>query len=93
MRARRHQKLVRDLEQLARLAPGGGADRPIEIASPAQVEVMARGPCPLCGGSLRLDEHAAETVGGARLRIARVACTTCGARRSIYFRLATPMPC
>jgi hypothetical protein len=79
---------VRDLDGLARLEQGGSPERPIEIASPAQVDVMAGArACPLCGGPLRLEEHAARTLGGTRLRVARVACTACGKRRSIYFRL------
>jgi hypothetical protein len=86
--ARAHAKIVRDLERLARLAPGGAADRPIAIVSPAQVEVMAAArPCPLCRGSLRVDEHVALTSGGVRLRVARVACTACGSRRAVYFAL------
>jgi hypothetical protein len=88
-RTRTHGKLARDLDRLARLAPGGAPDRPLPIASPAQVEVIAGArPCPLCDGALRVEDHAAETVGGVRLRIARVVCTACGVRRSVYFTLA-----
>jgi hypothetical protein len=32
-------------------------------------------------------EHAAETIDGVRLRVARVTCTACGTGRAIYFRL------
>ncbi len=88
-RARTHEKLVRDLDRLARLAPGGTPARPIEIASPAQVDVIAQAaPCALCGGTIRLEEHAAETVDGVRLRVARITCAACGTRRALYFRLA-----
>ena len=84
---------MRDLEKLARLEPGGAPDRPLAIESVAQVEVMAtRPPCPLCQGSVRLVEHAAETVAGVRLRVARVACTLCGVARARYFRLDEPAP-
>ena len=87
-RGRAQLKLVRDLERLARLAPGGAADRPIAVVSPAQVEVMAEArPCPLCQARLRLEEHAAATVDGARVRVARLACIACGTKRQIYFRL------
>ena len=88
-RARAHATLVRDLEQLALLAPGGSPQRPIDVASPAQVEpiVLAK-PCPLCEGSLRLEDHAAETVDGVRLRIAAVRCVQCAVHRRLYFRLA-----
>ena len=79
---------VRDLERLAKLAPGGAPDRAIEIDTPPLVDLMAVAhPCPLCAGSLRLDEHAAETIEGVRLRVAHVTCTGCGVARAIYFRL------
>jgi hypothetical protein len=82
---RRH---VRDLDRLARLAPGGAPDRPLEVDTPPLVDVIAAAtPCPLCAGSFRLDEHAAETIDGVRLRVARVTCTSCGIDREIYFRL------
>lgn len=81
-----------DLERLARLQPGGAPDRPLEIASPAQVEVIAeRTPCPLCGATLALREHAQETVSGERLRVARLACTSCGVPRAVWFRLLEPL--
>jgi hypothetical protein len=87
-RGRAHEKLVRDLERLARLEPGGAPDHPIDVVSPAQVDVMAEArPCPLCQGSLRLLEHTAATVDGVRLRVAHLACTACGVRRQMYFRL------
>jgi hypothetical protein len=82
-------KLARDLDKLAAHAPGGSPERALEIASPSEVEVQARStPCPICGGELRLEEHAAETLGGVRLRVARMVCTRCRAPRAIYFRLA-----
>lgn len=83
---------MRDLERLARVEPGGSPDRPIEIDTPAIVEVRALAkPCPLCQGPLRLEEHAAVEIDGARLRVAAVACTQCGVQRSLYFRLAGAM--
>jgi hypothetical protein len=90
-RRREQQRLVRDLEQLARLEPGGAPDRPLPVASPAQVDVQAEvRPCPLCGGSLRLEQHAAATVAGVRLRVARTVCVMCGVKRRLYFRLTEP---
>jgi len=87
-RARDHGRLVRDLERLARLEPGGAPDRPLDVESPSQVEVMAAGrPCPLCKGTLRLEEHAAATVGTRCLRVAHLRCTGCRVQRSLYFRL------
>lgn len=82
-------KLARDLDKLAAHAPGGSPERPIVIDSPSEVEVRARStPCPICRGELRVGEHAAETIGGARLRVARVTCSVCRASRAIYFELA-----
>jgi hypothetical protein len=92
-RARVHAQLVRDQERLARLQPGGAPERPVPVESPTQVDVIAvASPCPLCGGTLRLDEHAAETLAGVRLRVARVVCTACGTRRAFYFRLVDRTP-
>lgn len=85
-------KLARDLEKLADLAPGGSPARPLEIDSPSEVEVRAQSmPCPVCGGALRVLEHTAELLAGARLRVARGACARCGRPRAIYFRLASTM--
>ena len=93
MRAREHAKLAQDVERLARLEPGGAPERPIVVESPAAVDVIATArPCPLCGGSLHLEEHAAEAIDGVRLRVARLACAACGVRRVRYFRLDVPLP-
>ena len=82
---RRH---VRDLDRLARSAPGGAPDHPLLIDTPPLVDVQAEAtPCPLCTGSFRLVEHAADTIDGVRLRVARVMCTTCGIPRAMYFKL------
>jgi hypothetical protein len=86
--ARAAEKLGRERERLARLEPGGAADRPIDVVSASIVESMARaGACPRCEGPVNVDEHAARTVEGRRLRIARVRCPRCGAGREIYFRI------
>jgi hypothetical protein len=92
IRSRAHEALVGDLERLARLAPGGAPDRPLEVEAPTQVEPIAEGTvCPLCAGPLRLVEHTAETHDGARLRVAHVRCTSCSVARSFYFRLGEPL--
>jgi hypothetical protein len=88
-RAREHEALVREIEQLASREPGGSPGRPLGIDSPAQVEVIALSrACPLCQGTFALEAHDAVTEEGARLRVARVRCTACGVRRALYFRLA-----
>ena len=83
--ARATEKLGRAREALARLEAGGAAGRPIEVDSASQIvpRVLAW-PCLRCDGALRLDEHAA--VHG--LRVARLLCPQCGARREVWFRLA-----
>lgn len=90
---RSNEKLVRDLERLWLLSPGGSPERPIDLVSASQVETQASStPCPLCEGALRVEEHAAVTVGASRLRVTHVLCQACGTRRSIYFRLGGSLP-
>ena len=87
--SRAQADLVQDLERLAKRAPGGSPGRPIDVEAPTQVEPIAEGTaCPLCEGGLRLVEHAAETHGGTRLRVAHMRCTSCGIGRALFFRLA-----
>ncbi len=87
-RDRAQAKLAKDLERLWKLGPGGSPERPIAITSPSEVEVLAKSTrCPICQGELRVEEHAAETLGSVRLRVARVVCVLCRAPRSIYFQL------
>ncbi len=86
-------KLARGRERLAHLEPGGDPSRPLQVESASQVEPHALGlPCLRCGGPLRLAEHAAVTVDGARLRAARLACSACDARREAWFRIAPRLP-
>ena len=90
---RDQEKLRRDLEKLALAAPGGSPERAIQVKSPSEVEVRATSlPCPLCQSTLRMEEHTAETIAGVRLRVARVVCTFCRARRAVYFQLEGAMP-
>lgn len=85
------QKLVRERERLAELEPGGTPARPIEVESAAVVEVQALGaPCIQCGGSMRLEEHAAEGHAGQLLRVVRMRCPSCGTRRVRWFRVSPP---
>jgi hypothetical protein len=87
-RARAHEELVHDLEQLAQREPGGAPTHPLLVSSPAQVDVIAtQMPCPLCEGALQMEEHGAETIAGVALRTARLRCVACGIRRTRYFQL------
>lgn len=88
-RARAHEEMVHDLDRLAKLKPGGAPTHPLVVTSPAQVDVIAAAtPCPLCEGTLHLEEHAAETIDGEWLRVARMHCAMCGTRRELYFRVS-----
>ncbi len=83
---------MRDLERLAQLAPGATPRQPLVVDSAAVVDVRAEAtPCPLCGGPLRLEEHAAVIVGDTRMRVARMSCTMCGTPREIFFRIRAPI--
>jgi hypothetical protein len=83
-RARR--ALVRDQERLFLLERGGSPDNPSEVPSPAVIPVRVRAtPCPLCAGTLRLDEETAEH----GLRCAHVSCQRCGVARRLWYRLGS----
>jgi hypothetical protein len=89
--ARAAEKLATQREKLARLEPGGAPDHPVRVESASQVEVHARSlRCVRCDGPYRLEEHLAETLDGQRVRVAKLVCAACGARRSVYFRITPP---
>jgi hypothetical protein len=90
---RARAKLTRDRERLANLEPGGAPARPIEVESASQVEPHALGlTCLACDGPNRLEDHAAVVIEGVRLRVAKLACSRCGARRDLWFRLSPRLP-
>jgi hypothetical protein len=89
---RPRQRLTGDViaarEQLARLGPGGTAGLPLDVESASQIEVRAEStPCLACQGPYRVDEHTAERIDGRHVRVVRVHCHHCGARRVFYFRV------
>jgi hypothetical protein len=87
------EKLAHDRERLAAREAGGTPAHPVELESASQVEPHALSlACLRCNGPNRLDEHAAVSVDGARLRVARLRCSRCGARRDVWFRLAPTLP-
>jgi hypothetical protein len=80
---------VRDLEVAQE---GGSPERPIVVASTAVIDGRAEQVvCTACGSEVRLTEHRAATIDGARLRVAHVACRMCHLKRSVYFRLSEPV--
>jgi uncharacterized protein with PIN domain len=88
------EKLAQDRERLALLEAGGTPEHPCEVTSASQVSVRAtRARCPRCEGELRLVEHAAaRRADGAPLRLARLVCASCGAKRTMYFRVGSAAP-
>jgi hypothetical protein len=89
-RERAARRLVRDRERLARLEPGGSAEHPIDVDSPAviegRVDTMR---CPQCEGEYTLDDHQSAAAG---LRVVSVTCRMCHVSRQVWFRLGSSAP-
>jgi hypothetical protein len=84
------RKLIHDRERLWSLSSGGTAARPIEVDSPAVIEVRVRAmACPQCEGEYAIREHAAA---GAGVRMIAAVCQRCHAPRQIWFRLGSSAP-
>jgi len=89
-RERAARDLVRDRERLARLEPGGSAERPLEVTSPAVIEPRVRSlRCPQCSGEYTIDDHQSPAAG---LRRVAVTCRLCHVRRDLFFRLGSSAP-
>ncbi|MEY4950569.1 MAG: hypothetical protein RL698_2780 [Pseudomonadota bacterium] len=89
--AREESRAARARESAAHQAPGGTAEHPIDIDSPAAIEARALSKaCPTCLGARLLTSHDAETIDGQRLRLVRLHCPRCGVESTIFFRLANP---
>ncbi len=82
------RKLIHDRERLWLLSPGGSAERPMTIASPAAIDARVTSiPCPQCEGELALKEHETTAAG---LRVITARCRLCHVGRKIWFRLGSP---
>jgi hypothetical protein len=89
MEERGARKLVRDREKLAALEVGGSRERPMDVTSSSVIPVRTRAqPCHQCGGSLQLDEERAES---SELRAVDTSCQRCGAKRTWWFRITSPL--
>src|SRR3954470_15837883 len=85
------EKLVRARMALLDLEPGGSEERPIEVLTAAVIEPRARSVrCPRCDEPFELVEHEAHAGESGRLRRAELKCRSCGAERSLWFRLNAP---
>jgi len=89
-RERAARGLVRDRERLAHLEPGGSAERPIEVMSPAVIEPRVRSMrCPQCAGEYTISDHQSPSSG---LRRIAVVCRICHVPRQLWFRLGSSAP-
>lgn len=90
---RKLEKIIEAREKLFAMSPGGAPDNPILLGSASLVEARATSiDCPRCAEpTLRVEEHTAETVGGARLRTTRLRCAQCGRERRLWFKLGSMM--
>jgi hypothetical protein len=89
--ARDAEALAADLEALEKVAPGGTPQRPLDVETAAQVDVIAgQRVCPRCRVARRLDQHVARTVDGESLRVALISCPACARRTELWFRLRPP---
>lgn len=89
-RERAARQLVRDKEKLASLVAGGSAERPIEVASAAVVEIRVRAlRCPQCDGGYAIIDHRSA---GQGVRPVDVRCNVCGVARTLWFRIVESGP-
>lgn len=90
---RAQRKRVRETELLSRSLPGGSAAAPIDVPTPALVEIQARDtPCVQCGGALDLRSDRAESTPRGVLRALELVCRRCHAPRRLWFRIAPRLP-
>lgn len=92
-RVRRHEleAQAQARQKAATTEHGGSPEDPILVPSPSVVEAEAtRHRCPRCASEMRLVEHAAETRGEVRLRVARLSCPACAAVRELFFQIGLP---
>ena len=89
-RERAAVKLVRAKEKLSKLERGGSQEHPIEVGSSAVVEVRIHGmQCPQCEGDYQILDHRSA---GQGIRPVDVKCRTCGAPRTLWFRIVEDQP-
>lgn len=86
--ARKRESLIADRESLRRLEPGGSAENPLEVSSASVVESRAESErCFRCDAALRIDEHVSERTASGLVRVVKLRCAQCGARRTLFVRI------
>ncbi len=89
---REAEKLAEGRTRLALLDQGGSWERPLRVDSASQIELRAESlRCPRCEGELRVHEHVARVVAGHSLRLVDARCKQCGARREVWFVIASEL--
>jgi hypothetical protein len=89
---RQLKKGVEQRERLASAAPAGSPEQALSVSSASVVEIRARAiPCPQCGGAFDVEAHDADVRGGDLLRVVRVSCRLCHARRKLWFKVEPPL--
>ena len=90
--ARRNEKLASARARLETIDPGASPDRPIELVSPSQVDVVARSlRCPRCDVGLYIVHERGHVLGGRVCRAVELECRQCGRRRTAHFAFG-PVP-
>ncbi len=90
---RKFEKAVAALDKLAISGPGGTPERAIAVTSSTLVELRARAiPCPLCGGTMDMGDHAAVFHAAVQLRRVAVMCRGCHKGRDLYFSIGQILP-
>lgn len=86
---RQLRKQVARAERDARTLPGGMPENPLDVGSAAVVEIKARAaPCVRCGGQLDVRRDQAASTPRGVLRELELACRSCHATRTLWFRVA-----
>jgi hypothetical protein len=86
------QQHRQDIAQLLADRPGGAPDRPLRVASAAEIEPRAqREPCPWCAGNLHVAAHEVQEHQPELLRRVTSKCGTCGRTLVTWFHVDTPL--
>jgi hypothetical protein len=87
-RRRQVEKLYEARLKLALLEPGGNPEQPLDVRSASVVESRAESePCLRCNQPMRSVEHTTAQSANGLLRLVRLECRGCGARRELYLRI------
>lgn len=91
--AREADKLFDARTKLAALEPGGSPTRPFAVGSASQIEGRAEQiECLRCGAPSKIAEHrAVHHPDAGSVRELDLRCPRCGERRTVWFRVVSPL--